>query len=77
MKVVEAKDQKTILDQIAVEQLIGSVSNELQVYLREKQVKTVDEFGRLANEFVQARKSPIVDGKYVSYQGSEVKKGRG
>lgn len=73
MEVAQAKDSREILEQITIEKLLDSVSEELQIWLREKNIKTADEFGRLANEFVQARKGPIIDGRYIGYKTKEFK----
>ena len=65
MCTAKANEKEQILEQIAIEQLITSVSTELQIWLKDKQIQSTSEFGQLANEFVQARKGPIIDGKYV------------
>ena len=58
-------DVDKISEQMAIEQLLGSVSSDLQIWLKDRQVTSVDEFGQLANEYVEARKGPKIDGKFV------------
>ena len=56
-----------VLEQFMMEKLYDSLSTELRIWLKEKRPATAVELGRLANEHVQAKKGPLVDGKYVGY----------
>lgn len=56
-----------ILEQILIEKMLDSVSPELRSWLIEKKPETSGQMARLANEHIQAKKGPLVDGKYVGY----------
>jgi hypothetical protein len=58
-------DPDKILEQFVIECLVDGVSPELRVWLKEKKPETAEELGTLANEYVQSRKGPLIDGKYV------------
>jgi hypothetical protein len=58
-------DPDKILEQFVIERLLDGVNPELRVWLKEKKPETAEELGTLANEYVQSRKGPLIDGKYV------------
>lgn len=58
-------DSEKILEQFVMERLLDGVSPELRIWLKEKKPNTVEELATLANEYVQCRKGPLIDGKYV------------
>lgn len=58
-------DADKISEQIVIEQLIDSVSPELQIWLKDHKINSTLELGKRANEYVQARKGPRIDGKYI------------
>jgi hypothetical protein len=58
-------DPDKILEQFVIERLLDGISPELRVWLKEKKPETAEELGTLANEYVQSRKGPLIDGKYV------------
>ena len=62
-----AGDLGKVLEQFMMEKMYDSVSAELRIWLKERKPETAVELGRLANEHVQAKKGPLVDGKYVGY----------
>ena len=57
-------DPEKILDQIVIEHLLSNVGPELCVWLKERKPATAEELAMLANEYVQIRKSPIIDEKF-------------
>ena len=59
-------DAEKILEQFTMERMLDAMSPELQAWLKERKPQTAVELATLANEHVQARKGPLVDGKYVS-----------
>ena len=66
MTVAEAIDNlEKILEQIVIERLLDGVGPELQVWLKEKKPNTAEELANLANDYVQSRKGPLIDGKYM------------
>ena len=66
MTVAEATDDpEKILEQLVIERLLDGVSTELRIWLKEKNPKTAEELATLANTYVQSRKGPLIDGKYV------------
>ena len=66
MKAAKATDNpEKILEQILLEKLNDSVSQELRVWLKEHAPSTAIEWARLANQHIQAKKGPLVGGKYV------------
>lgn len=68
MKVARAKGSvERILEQIMIEKMLDSVSPELRSWLIEKKPQTSGELAKMANEHIQAKKGPIVDGKYVGH----------
>ena len=70
MKKAEASGNvDRILEQVTLDKMYDSVSVDLKAWLKEKKPKTAVEWGRLANEYVQARKGPLIDGKYVGVRG--------
>ncbi|CAB4001950.1 Retrovirus-related Pol poly from transposon [Paramuricea clavata] len=67
MTVAEAIDtREKILEQIVIERLLDGVGLELQVWLKERKPNTAGKLANLANDCVQSRKGPLIDGKYVS-----------
>ena len=62
-----AGDAEKILEQIVIERLLDAVSPELRTWLKEQKPATAEELGNLANLHVQARKGPLVAGKYASF----------
>ena len=60
------KDPEKILEQFTMERLLDAMSLELQAWLKERKPKDSIELATLANEHVQARKGPLIDGKYVN-----------
>ena len=62
-----ARDAEMILEQIMIERLLDAVSPELRAWLKEQKPTTAEELGNLANLHVQARKGPLVAGKYASF----------
>ena len=62
-----ASDAEMILEQIVIERLLDAVSPELRAWLKEQKPATAEELGNLANLHVQARKGPLVAGKYASF----------
>ena len=74
MTVAEAIDNREkILEQIVIERLLDGVGPELQVWLKEKKPNTAEELANLANDYVQSRKGPLIDGKYVSVKRNDNK----
>ena len=74
MTVAEAIDNREkILEQIVIERLLDGVGPELQVWLKEKKPNTAEELANLANDYVQSRKGPLIDGKYVSAKRNDNK----
>jgi len=47
--------------------MLDSVSPELRSWLIEKKPQTSGELATIANDHIQAKKGPIIDGKYVGY----------
>ena len=62
-----AGDAEKILEQIVIERLLDAVSPELRAWLKEQKPATAEELANLANLHVQARKGPLVAGKYASF----------
>ena len=52
----ECKTKQDVLEMIATEQLLNTVSEEVRVWVRERKPKTTAEAGQLAEDYVQARK---------------------
>ncbi|CAB3985381.1 Retrovirus-related Pol poly from transposon [Paramuricea clavata] len=74
MTVAEAIDNREkILEQIVIERLLDGVGPELQVWLKERKPNTAEELANLANDYVQSRKGPLIDGKYVSAKRNDNK----
>ena len=67
-------DAEKILEQITMEKMLEAVGPELRAWLKEKKVESAEELARIANEHVQARKGPLIDGKYVSSERLKSKK---
>ena len=66
MLVAKATDNaECILEQITIERLLDAVGPELRAWLKEKKPETAEELAKIANEHVQARKGPLIDGKYT------------
>jgi len=65
MSVAEADSRDKVLEQIMIEKMLDSVGPELKSWLKEQQPRTAEELGNLANRHVQARKGPMIGGKYM------------
>lgn len=73
LRVAKAKgSEERIVEQILIEKMLDSVSPELRSWLIEKKPKSSGELATLANEHIQAKKGPLIDGKYVGY-GKKIK----
>ena len=57
-------DPQKILEQIATEQLLGKMTREIQIYVRERKPESAMQAGGLADDYVQARR-PLRDGTKV------------
>ncbi|KAK3726525.1 hypothetical protein QZH41_004646 [Actinostola sp. cb2023] len=55
-----------ILEQVTIEMMLDSVSSELRAWLKEMKPDTAEQLAKIANEHVQVRKGPMIDGRYVS-----------
>ena len=74
MTVAEAiEDREKILEQIVIERLLEGVGPELRVWLKETKPNTAEELANLANDYVQSRKGPLIDGKYISGKRNDFK----
>ena len=74
MTVAEAiEDREKILEQIVIERLLEGVGPELRVWLKERKPNTAEELANLANDYVQSRKGPLIDGKYISGKRNDFK----
>jgi len=69
MLVAKATDNaERIIEQICIEKLLSAVGPELCAWLKEKKPETAEELAKIANEHIQARKGPMIDGKYASLE---------
>ena len=74
MTVAEAiEDREKILEQIVIERLLEGVGPELREWLKERKPNTAEELANLANDYVQSRKGPLIDGKYISEKRNDFK----
>ena len=55
-------DSEKILEQFVMERLLDGVSPESRIWLKEKKPNTAEELATFANEYVQSRKGPFIDG---------------
>ena len=58
-------DSEKILEQFVMERLLDGVSPKFRIWLKKKKPNTAEELATLANEYVQSKKGPLIDGKYV------------
>ena len=54
--------------------MLEGVGPELRVWLKERKPKTAEELANLANDYVQSRKEPLIDGKYVSGKRNDIRR---
>ncbi|KAK3716257.1 hypothetical protein QZH41_008148 [Actinostola sp. cb2023] len=75
MLVAKATDNaERIIEQICIEKLLSAVGPELCAWLKEKKPETAEELAKIANEHIQARKGPMIDGKYASLEKNRPKR---
>lgn len=76
MTVAKAETKNDVLEQVTMERMLEAVSPDLRVWLKEREIETVEKLATKANEYVQARKGPIIDGKYVYNRSMSYEKGK-